>query len=68
MNHRQLWTLEASEFEDYYIRYSKSKDRYLCISNGKLILKDVKSQKEADLWVFKQVLNNELLNKSCFIR
>ena len=42
MHHRQLWTLEMKDPKHFYIRYTKSKNRYLGISNGKLELKDVR--------------------------
>lgn len=64
----QSWAVEfLGETKDIQIKLNRSKNKYLGVHEGELVLKEVKSQAGIDTWRLIEVTSNELLKKSCFI-
>lgn len=64
----QSWSVEMTgKGKDIQIRLAKSKNKYLSVHEGNLILKEFPSKANADVWTLVEVTNNEMLKTSCFI-
>lgn len=64
----QSWTIEfTGEGQDVQIKLSTSKNKYLGINNGELVLKQGKFQNFVDVWTLVEVSSNQMIKKTCFI-
>jgi hypothetical protein len=65
-NSHQVWKLEFESDHEFRIRKAKSQNEYVVVQNGEIVLKAIHAT-QADVWLLQPVLNNTVLNKSCFI-